>query len=484
MKRWSVNQSQRRLLNTVIGLCVCVLLPSIARSELMLDHHLSTPSQRGVTWHAPQVLAVTEPSLVLRSSAPLSLAELTDLALRNSPLTREAWAMANAQAAAVGVAESGYWPAVDANVALTRGQTSINSSTGVISGNMQTRLSPNISLSYTLFDFGARSSSVEAARYNLLAANLNQNRTLQSVAFQVEQAYYQLLAAQQTVAAGEQTLKAVQLSVDVVSARHKAGLATIGNVYQAETLLAQSKLLLRQAQGAASKFKGVLCNAVGLPINTPLELAPLGVPLSTQQVRLTVDQYLAQAKSARPDLSAAEAQARAAHASIDAASAQGYPSLDLTLSGGKTYNNFQLGGPYNGSTSSSLGINLRVPLFSGFHTENSVRQARARAEQLDANRDQAVHQVELEVWQAYYDLDTAEAAISSARALMRSAAQSREVAEARYKAGVGNLPDLLTAFASEANSKMEVIQAEMGWYSSLSRLNNAIGSFASESTPQ
>ncbi len=392
--------------------------------------------------------------------------------------------MANAQAAAVGVAEAGYWPTVDANVALTRGKTSINSSTGVISGNMQTRLSPNISLSYTLFDFGARSSSVEAARYNLLAANLNQNRTLQSVAFQVEQAYYQLLAAQQTVAAGEQTLKAVQLSVDVVNARHKAGLATIGNVYQADTLLAQSKLLLRQAQGAASKFKGVLCNAVGLPITTPLELAPLGVPLSTQQVRLTVEQYLAQAKSARPDLSAAEAQARAAHASIDAASAQGYPSLDLTLSGGKTYNNFQLGGPYNGSTSSSLGINLRVPLFSGFHTANTVRQARARAEQLDANRDQAVHQVELEVWQAYYDLDTAEAAISSARALMRSAAQSREVAEARYKAGVGNLPDLLTAFASEANSKMEVIQAEMGWYSSLSRLNNAIGSFASESTPQ
>jgi outer membrane protein len=91
--------------------------------------------------------------------------------------------------------------------------------------------------------------------------------------------------------------------------------------------------------------------------------------------------------------------------------------------------------------------------------------------------------VELEVWQAYYDLDTSDAAISSARALARSAAQSREVAEARYKAGVGNLPDLLSAFASEANSKMEVIQAEMGWYASLSRLNNAIGSFASESTP-
>lgn len=484
MNRRSVNQPQQVDLRKLFSLCMLVLSPCIAHGELVLDQHLSAPAQPGVAWHSPQALVVTEPSLVLKSTAPLSLAALTDLALHNSPLTREAWAMATAQAAAMGVAEAGYWPTVDANVALTRGKTSINSSTGVIAGNMQTRLSPSISLSYTLFDFGARSSSVDAARYSLLAANLNQNRTLQSVAFQVEQAYYQLLAAQQTVAAGEQTVKAVQLSVDAVNARRKAGLATIGNVYQAETLLAQSKLQLRQAQGAASKFKGVLCNVVGLPITTPLELAPLGTQLPTQQVRLTVEQYLAQAKSARPDLSAAEAQARAAHASIDAASAQNYPSLDLTLNGGKTYNNFQLGGPYSGSSSGTLGINLRVPLFSGFRTTNTVRQAQARAEQLDASRDQTLHQVELEVWQAYYDLDTAEAAISSAHALARSANQSREVAEARYKAGVGNLPDLLSAFASEANSKMEVIQAEMGWYSSLSRLNNAIGSFASESTPQ
>jgi len=63
--------------------------------------------------------------------------------------------------------------------------------------------------------------------------------------------------------------------------------------------------------------------------------------------------------------------------------------------------------------------------------------------------------------------------------LLRSAGQSREVAQARYQAGVGNLPDLLLAQANEANARMEVIQAEMGWYSSLSQLNNAIGNFSS-----
>jgi outer membrane protein len=63
--------------------------------------------------------------------------------------------------------------------------------------------------------------------------------------------------------------------------------------------------------------------------------------------------------------------------------------------------------------------------------------------------------------------------------LLRSASLAREVAQERYRAGVGNIPDLLTAQVNEANARMEVIQAEMGWYTSLSQLDNSIGVFSS-----
>jgi outer membrane protein len=296
----------------------------------------------------------------------------------------------------------------------------------------------------------------------------------------VEQAYYQLLGAREAIVAGEETLKNVQMSVDVANARRQAGLATIGDVYQAETLLAQSRLQLRKAQGDAGKFKGVLCNAVGLPVNTKLELAPLEEKLPTQSVRATVEDYLSKAKTTRPDLSATEAQARAAHASVDAASAQGDPSLNFAITAGKTYNNFETSRYSNASSSGTVGITLNIPIFDGFRTTNTIRQAQARADQLDATRDRIALQVELDVWQAYFDLDTAEASIDSAQALLRSASLAREVAQERYRAGVGNIPDLLSAQANEANARMQVIQAEMGWYSSLSQLNNAIGNFSSD----
>jgi outer membrane protein TolC len=409
----------------------------------------------------------------------LTLAELTDFALRNNPSTREAWEAAHAQAAAVGIANAGYFPTLDVTAPLTRGKTTINSSTGVTSGSIQTRFAPSVSLGYVLFDFGARSAAKQSASYSLLAANLTQNRAIQDLVLRVEQSYYQLLAARQVVAAGEEILKSVQLSVDVADARRQAGLATIGDVYQAETLLAQSRLQLRKAQGVAGKFKGALCNAVGLPVNAKLALAPLQAGVPTQSVRATVDDYLDKAKAMRPDLGAAEAQARAAHASADAASAQGDPSLALSITSGRTFNDFQNTRFGNGSSSGSVGITLNIPLFDGFRTTNTVRQAQARADQLEATRDRVARQVELEVWQTYFDLDTAEAAIDSAHALLRSAGLAREVAQERYRAGVGNIPDLLTAQANEANARMEVIQAEMGWYASLSQLNHAIGNYSS-----
>src|ERR687892_1591440 len=66
---------------------------------------------------APELPKHARPSELL---AALSLAQLTDLALRHNPATREAWAFARAQAAELGIARSSYWPQLDALVNLTR----------------------------------------------------------------------------------------------------------------------------------------------------------------------------------------------------------------------------------------------------------------------------------------------------------------------------------------------------------------------------
>jgi outer membrane protein TolC len=455
--------------------CSCVSLPCAATDPFQTD--TLTAPKPGAVWKGDPAFepAMPQPLRPKLPDGPLSLAELTDLALLTNPASREAWSAARAEAAAYGVAQSAYLPSLDAALDATWGKTSSTSSSSDTSRS-RTRLTPGIGLGYTLFDFGARAATEQAARYGLLAANLGQNRTLQDIVLRVELAYYQLFGATQLIDAARASLDTAQASFDAASAKRAAGLATIGEVYQAETALAQARLQLHRAQGVAGKFKGELASAAGLPVATVLNLVPPPQQPPAQEVKQTVERRLAQARLTRPDLVAAEASARAARARVDAAAAQDKPTVALAADIGTTYSSDSAN---NGGRSHSVGINVRIPLYNGHRTEYAVREAQARAGQQQAARERLAQQVELEVWQAYFDLETAATAIDSAGALLKSASQSREVAQARYQSGVGTLLDLLSAQSAEAGARVESIQAGLDWYSALSRLNNAIGVFSS-----
>ncbi|MBC7945809.1 MAG: TolC family protein, partial [Burkholderiales bacterium] len=180
--------------------------------------------------------AVPPPAFPSASATPkritASLPELTEIALANHPAAREAWAAARAQAAELGIFQADYLPQLSGNLGVTQSQSLSSSGTSVPA---QTRYGPSISLTYVLFDFGIRANQVEAASYRLLAANLIQNRALQDIVLGVEQAYYQLLGFEQLLSANRLTLKNAETSLEAANGRRKAGLATSGDVFRAQT---------------------------------------------------------------------------------------------------------------------------------------------------------------------------------------------------------------------------------------------------------
>ncbi|MGH8718357.1 MAG: TolC family protein [Burkholderiales bacterium] len=414
---------------------------------------------------SPQVTPVPD--------SPLTLAQLTDLALSNNPATREAWAIARAEAAGLGLARSLYFPSVTGVLSLNHSKAI--SSSG-ISVDPQTRYGPNVSLAYLIYDFGARANEVEAARYRLLAANLLQNRVLQDVVLLTEQTYYQVLGLTQLVAANREALKSAETALTAAQTRRQAGLATLGDVYRAETAVGQALLTLRRNEGELAKARGQLATAAGMPVNTALTLAPWPDAAPVTQLRESVDNILAQATATRPDMIAAEAQARAAQAGVEAAKAAGRPTVELTSNLGRTY--FTDDRPH--SDSYSIGLSLRIPIFTGFNRTYAVRQAAALADQAEAQRDRLFRQTELDVWQAYFDLNTAASAVDTSVGVVKSADQSAEVALGRYKAGVGTLLDLLTAQTDLANSRVQLIQSQLDWYTGLARLAYARGALPVE----
>jgi len=439
------------------------------------DTERFVPAAPGTRWHSPSALPqVPEPLAVrLQGDRPLSLPELTEFALQNNPRTRQAWYAARAQAAGVGIERADDLPQITADVIWQRSES------GSQTGNQNpwlTRYGPAVTLSYLLYDFGAGDSRVQAAEYQALAAALAQNRVLQDVVFQVEQAYYRYLGFEALVRSNELFLKSVSTSLDATQRRREGGLATVADVYRAETQVAQAQLNLTRSKGELEKARGGLASTVGLPVNATLRVQSLQGEPRIREITESLNEILSRAKMNRPDLIAAEAQTRAARAQADAAYRSGLPTLTLNATSGRSF--YTHDRPYT-DTNSAL-VTLNIPIFTGFNQTYTVRQAEARASEAEASRDALSRQAELEVWQSYYDVQTAASGVGTTAVQLRAAQQTAEATLARYQGGFGSLLDLITAQVEESNARVLRIQSYLDWFTAVGRLNFSIG--ASDNT--
>ena len=430
----------------------------------------------GVMWSPRGPLPPVPPPAVApapQTATALTLAELTEFALRNSPRARQAWFASRAAAAGVGVEQADTLPQLTGTFTATRVRP-ISGTTGAVSP-WQTRYGPAVSLSYLLLDF-ARNDQIAAAEYRLLAANLNQNRVLQDVVFQVEQAYYRLLGFDLLIRVNEISLQNLRTALDAAQRRRESGLATVADVYRSETQVAQAEVNLTRSRGEFEKARGQLAAAVGLPVNESLRIQTLTELPQVGAMTASVTDMLDRARGTRPDLVAAEAQARAAQKTAEAASKATLPTIEIAGTAGRTFFLDDLSRATRAPGNNfSLAMSVRVPIFNGFRDKYATHQAQALAQQAEASRDTLYRQTELDVWQAYYDVQTAASGINSTEAQVKSAEQTSQATLARYNSGFGSILDLITAQLDESNARVQRIQSYLDWYTALARLHFSTG---------
>jgi TolC family type I secretion outer membrane protein len=415
----------------------------------------------------PAVAEAVPPDLQERIRQ-LSLADVVDLALRNNPATRASWAQARAAASLLGSARGSYYPTINGSANVSRIQSP---ATLARPAGKRTEYAPSIALNYLLLDFGGRSGSIERARQNLFAANLEHNATLQNTVLQAQVAYFTYMATSALLAAEKSAVAEARTNLTAAQRRNTVGLATIADVLQAKTALSQEQLNLETTQGSLQAARGSLASALGLPANLPFELEPLPDVIPVGKITQSVDSVINDALRNRPDLAAARAQASAASAQVRVARSAEFPSLTLGSNAARTYSNPRVfaGPSYN------ISLGLAIPLFNGFSHQYDVAAARAQADAARALADQTRQNVITQVFVSYYALQTAEQRVATADDLLASAQQSVQVAAGRYREGVGSIIDLLTAQTALANARAQQVQSRWQWYTSLSQLARDAG---------
>ena len=440
----------------LIACCLCVVSPGHADDPLRVMASLSSPTGRPLPGQVVQ-----SPCAQRLPDTPLTAVEAVDLALCNHPRTREVWANARSQAALVGVGEAAWWPRVDARASETR---IFNR------GEAYDQRTLGLNASWLLFDAGARAANLEAAQRLLDAAQASRDSTLQALFFTALQTYYVAQAAQAAVRAAELTERAAQEAAQAAALRYQVGVTTPADRLQATTAYSQSVLNRVRANGTLRTALGALANALGFDAYAPITLAQEDELRPDLAWKADVEALVSEARRRRPDLVAAEAQWLAARASVGAVSAAGKPTLSVTAT--PTWQ--QSAGVH--SDGGALGLTLNVPLFYGFETHYRTRAAEAVAEARQAQREQLSSQIALDVWRSYQSLQTALQALLATQDLLTSAEASEQMALGRYKAGVGQILDLLNAQAALAGARAQRIQAVFDWRLARAALAQAMGS--------
>lgn len=398
----------------------------------------------------------------------LTLAEVVDLGLRNNPQTRLSWANARAAAAAYGSERGAYYPTVDGDVTATRLKTVAAQGRSAVT---QSVLSPSLSLSYLLFDFGGRSGNVGNARNALLAANFAHNATLQDVVLEIQGAYFAYVANRALLAAQRITTREARANLAAAEERNRVGVATIADVLQARTAASQAELAAQTTEGELQTSRGALALSLGLPANLPYDVDSSAGRLPVASLADSVDVLIAGAVQGRPDLAAARAEFEASRSQLSVARASRLPALTLNGTGGRTYTTTLP----QGGNNYTLSLGLRIPLFAGFSRLYNQREAEALADAASARADALGQLVVFEVFRSYYALQTAARRVRTANDLMASATQSSEVASGRYKAGVGSVLDLLSAQTALADARAQQVLARLEWNTSLAQLARDAG---------
>ena len=414
----------------------------------------------------PQATPVSRNDLTLPANftpgMPITLPQVVDIALSNNPATRIAWLQARSAQAALGSAESAFYPEVGLNAQIS---TSRNAN------GAQTSFGPSVALNYLLFDFGGRAASVEGARQTLIGSNFLHNQAIQNVILQVQQTYYGYLDNRALLAAEDAAIKERQTSLAAAEARHNAGVATIADVLQARTQLSQAQLNRETFAGNLRVSEGLLATAMGLPATTRFDFGELPLDIPTKQVSNAVEALINEAVAQRPDLAAARAFAERAQQRIREVQSAYLPSVGLSSSAGQSW--LSGGGSF---TPYSVGVSMRWPIFTGFRNIYDVRQARIESQIATEDLRSLENQVNLQVWTSYYDVQTSTARLTTARDLLNTASQSLDVAQSRYRAGVGSILDVLTAQSALESARAQEVQARTAWFVSVAQLAHATGS--------
>ena len=400
----------------------------------------------------------------VQAASILSLDEALTTALKNHPQLVEARENLYGAEARTSQVLANFYPQISISADWSRGRSYLTALQNIKTTEVNTEA---LYLKQTIYDFGRTSGAADAARSNRDAADKFLLITRQDLTLRVKSAFYLLLAAEKQVAAVRETVKAREAVFKQAQEFFKQGIRAKVEVARAEANLFAAGTTLIRAENNMAVARIELVNAMGMTSPGEFTLAEpstdsLPLPERNQAQQEAVDK--------RAELQQITALKSAASANLNSAKSGFLPILSGTASIGYADRDFLPTGNVWG-----VGLNLTMPLFSGFASVAQVREAGAIINAIEARKTNLRLQVIKEAETAWLGVNEASARIVSTGKEVTAAEESRVLAAGRYHEGVGSIIEVTDAQTQALDAQTAHIQARYDYYIALARLDRAIG---------
>jgi multidrug efflux system outer membrane protein len=389
--------------------------------------------------------------------------------------------------AARGVVRSDYFPSVDANVSATRLRGGLNQ--GVIrvvpsSPDPNARaslISPfetnvfqaNLSASWELDVFGGIRRGVQAATADAVGAEENRRDVLVILLGDVGRVYSQLRGFQSRLTIANKNIQTQQETLDLTSARAKAGLATELDVSRAAAQLESTKAvvpnLLSGIQVSIHRLSVLLGEEPGA-LGRELDRAS-PIPSAEPDVQVGLPSDLLKR---RPDIRRAEAQIAAATARVGEAKADLFPRFVLTGTAGRQATQLRdltlgLGNFF------FVGPGISLPLFNGGRIRSNIAVQTSRQRAALVSYESAVLKALEEVQNALVNYSQEQERRDRLNQAVRHSQLSVDLALEQYRAGLVDFLSVLEAQRELFANEDQLVQSQTGVTTNLVALYRALG---------
>ena len=325
----------------------------------------------------------------------------------------------------------------------------------------------NITVSQLLYAGGQIRAAVKAARYLTESEEWMRQATLNELEFQAKQAYYGCLLTHAIIRVGEESVKTFQRHLNDTEQMLEVGLVSNFEVLRAKTELGSRQADLVAARNAERLALVNLRRILALPKDTAFALRG-GHGL--EQLDQDVEELLAKALQARPELQALRKGIAAGGQDIKRVKGQYLPSAAATAD----WRNVDGGGSTQ-PDGWTLGIGAEWELYAGGRRKYEVAESKARLRSLEHQLTDLERLVELDVRSAHISMEDALAKIAEQQGTVELGTEGRRLAELRFQEGVGTQAETLDADLALTAAETGLVQAIHEYAMALAAIDRATG---------